>query len=340
MSKKIKVWLIWIWNCAKSIIEWIEYYKNDTSTLCGYSISDIEVCHWVDIAKDKVWKDISEAIYASPNNAYSLVKSVPDTWIYVSLWNTLDGCFDYTKDKINPSKEIFDERKLINEIKEAWADIYINMLPTWSDKASEFYADLLINKLNKSFVNGMPTKLISSWRYGAKENVLIWDDIKSQIGWSILNRYINKIFNIRNNIVLDKMYQINYAWNTDFLNLMYRGESKHKSKKNAVSNFDKFECDTSINVSYVENMKDRKTCKIKYEWKNFWGAPFTINVEMEVEDSPNFAGSMVDVIRYAQWALDKKEYWILENVSALYMKTPPRNIDEEVAISNIAKFIF
>ena len=186
----------------------------------------------------------------------------------------------------------------------------------------------------------MPTHIVSSWEYISSKGVLIGDDIKSQLWGSILNRYINKIFNIRENIEIDRMYQINYAWNTDFLNLMYRWESKHTSKKNAVSNFKNYVWNISINVSYVENMKDRKTCKIQYEWRNFWGAPFSIQVEMQVEDSPNFAWSMVDAIRYAQTALDNKQFWVLKNVSSLYMKTPPYNIDEELSLIEINNFIF
>lgn len=339
---KIKIWLIWIWNCAKSIVEWIQYYKeNSHKEVFWYKISDIDVVCAIDIGKNKVWKDLNLAIYESPNNAYTIKKVENISWVKVILWNTLDGVFDKTIHLVNPIDNIeFNELLFIEEIKTSWAEIFINMLPTWSDKASHYYADLIINKLGLSFINWMPSKIINSWQYISKKSVLVWDDIKSQLWWSILNRYINKIFNIRDNLFLDKMYQINYAWNTDFLNLMYRGESKHKSKKNAVSNFDNIHVPTSINVSYVENMWDRKTCKINYEWRNFWNAPFNIKVEMEVEDSPNFAWSMLDVVRYVKKSLDLENYWILENISALYMKTPPKPIDEELALKNINNFIF
>lgn len=339
--KKIKIWLIWVWNCAKSIVEWIEYYKDvEHNDIFWYKISDIEIVCAIDIAENKVGKDLYEAIYEFPNNAFTIKEIKNKSWVIVLHGNVLDWIFEKTKDLVKESILKFDEKIFIEAIEKSWAEIFINMLPTWSDEASKYYADLLINKLWKSFINWMPSNIINSWLYNNKSSLLVWDDIKSQLWGSILNRYINKIFNIRNNLFIEKMYQINYAWNTDFLNLMYRWESKHKSKKNAVSNFQSFQVDTSINVSYVENMWDRKTCKIYYEWKNFWNAPFNIKVELEVEDSPNFAGSMLDVVRFLQKAKDEWKTWILENVSALYMKTPPKDIEEELAFYEINKLNF
>ncbi len=340
--KKIKIWLIWVWNCAKSIVEWIEYYKTkEHNKIFEYKISDIEVVCAIDIAQNKVGKDLNTAIYESPNNAYSIKKLDYLSGVSVIWWKILDGVFDKTVDLVQPiSENNFDENLLIENIKKSKAEIFINMLPTGSDKASHYYADIIINKLGLSFINGMPANIINSGLYKNPTSVLVWDDIKSQLWGSILNRYINKIFNVRDNLFVDKMYHINYAGNTDFLNLMYRWESKHKSKANAVSNFETMQVIPSINVSYVENMWDRKTCKIQYEWRNFWDAPFNIKVEMEVEDSPNFAGSMIDVIRYAKKALDLKQYGILKNISALYMKTPPVKIDEELVIQKIKNLEF
>lgn len=344
--KKIKIALVGIGNCASNLVQGIEYYKRNPTVKNGlvhrkmgdYDISDIEIVAAFDIAEGKIGKDLSEAIYAKPNCTKKIV-NLSDTGVIVQKGPVLDGWDKhFRKHVIISDKPEVDIKKVLvqNEV-----DIMVIMLPTGSTEACYEYAKKAL-ELGIGIVNGIPT-LIShneSMVDLAKKNntVIIGDDFKSQIGGTILHNTLLRLLKERG-IKINESYQINYAGNMDFLNLQTsRGDEKHESKKRgATAGYEDLEI--SVNVSYLENQDDNKTCRIWIEGENFSQCPVSLECKLTVVDSANSSGVIVDAVRCAYIAKSKKLFGYLSAPSAYYMKSPNAQMKNEEAMQLIEELI-
>jgi myo-inositol-1-phosphate synthase len=227
-------------------------------------------------------------------------------------------------------------------LKESGAEMLINIIPTESHQAAYFYADAALKEAKIAFLNLMPTLIVSDPAYQklAVENgvPIFGDDGKSQLGGSIIHRALATLMNHRG-IHIHKTYQINFAGNTDFANLMARGASKHKTKQETVKSIMPYDLDISTGFTFVEMMGDRKTSLFKFEAGNFGNAPLRFEAKLEVEDSANLAGIMVEVIRHAKVALDRGVSGVLESSCAYFAKHPPVQMPDEVAYEHVNEYI-
>ena len=233
------------------------------------------------------------------------------------------------------------EVDVVKALRDSGAEVMLNMLPTGSAKAARLYAQAAL-EAGVAFVNGMPELIVCDQafaRAAAERNVpLIGDDVKSQLGGTILHRAMVETMLARG-IHIKKTYQLNYAGNTDFDNLVHRGESKEKTKRGAVEALIPYEADVSAAFAHVKNMEDRKTARFYFELSNFSDAPIIIDAKLEVEDSANFAGVVVDAIRCCRLALDRGVGGVLTTPSAYFCKHPPQEIPDESAARMLAEFI-
>ena len=348
-GKEIRVAIVGVGNCVNSIVQGIEFYRQNPTesrglmnpVLGGYRVTDIVPVAAFDVDARKVGKDLAEAIFAKPNVAYTYPQvRVPMTGVQVMMGPVLDGVPPHLKEVILVS----DARPcdVVAVLKETRAQMMINCLPTASAQATRFYADCAVKEVGIGFINGMPELIACDPEYqrAAEEHhvPLIGDDVKSQFGGTIFHRALVKLM-VERGVHIDKTYQLNYAGNTDFANLMLRGATKHRAKKAAVEFLVPYDPNMSVNVSFIENMGDRKTALWHVEGCNFGGAPLRFDAKMEVEDSPNFAGVMVDMIRYSRIALDRGTSGVLTSASAFLCKHPPTQIDDELAVRYLAEFV-
>lgn len=346
---KIKVAIVGVGNCSSSFIQGLEYYKKNKTNIGlmneiidSYNINDIEVVAAFDINELKVGKDLSEAIFASPNIAYRCPDiQVPNLGVEVKIGPVLDGNPPHlAKYVVVAKKDPVDVEKALQD---SDTEILLNFLPTGSAKAARFYADIAIKKLGIGYINGMP-ELIVSGDEGYVEaaeksgSPLIGDDVKSQIGATIINRALIELFKDRG-IHITKMYQLNYAGNTDFCNLVNRGESKIKTKTEALTTAIPYDANVSTGFSFISNMGDRKTAIFKIEGRNYSGAPLIFEAKLEVEDSPNFGGVIADAVRYCKIALDRGVSGILTSACAFLAKHPPVQYNDKTAKEMLEQFI-
>ncbi len=346
MVNEIRVALVGAWNCASSLVQWVEYYKNNPNDhvwlmnrkLGHYDVGDIHFICAFDINTTKVWKDISEWIFAQPNCAIFISK-VPNLDAPIYRWPTLDGNDWKLKDVV---KESSDNVVNISEILiKNKIDVVVNYLPTWSDKAARFYAGEAL-KASCWFINCMPTKIATdeALAHNFKKNwiPLIWDDVKSQVWATILHRVLAKLCEDRW-LKITSTSQVNIGWNTDFLNFIERSVSKEISKKAALSaivgNWPKIHAW----LHYNPILWDQKWAYIYIEWEWFGWVKTTIETKLVVEDSPNSAGILVDAIRCIKIAQDNKIWGILTWPSSYLMKNPPVQFNDETALEKIKLFI-
>ena len=334
---KIKVAILGVGNCASSLVQGLEYYKNDdqqtgliSDVIGGYKVSDIEIVAAFDINKEKVGIDLSEAIFKEPNNT-SKFSEVPKLNIEVKPGKTLDGVGKFVEDKITA---VEDSDKVIDELKESNAEILINLLPVGSEEAVKFYAECAI-EAKVGFINCIPVFIArdKEWYKKFKDNnvPLIGDDIKSQVGATIVHRALAQLFSDRG-IELKRSYQLNVGGNMDFLNMLEedRLETKRTSKTSSVTsvaNKGKGMEPDNVRIGpsdYVKWLEDRKKAFIRLEGEAFGGVPLNIEVQLEVWDSPNSAGVVIDAIRYMKFFTDKKDLESLDLVSAWLMKAPAK----------------
>ncbi len=334
---KIKVAILGVGNCASSLVQGLEYYKNDdqqtgliSDVIGGYKVSDIEIVAAFDINKEKVGIDLSEAIFKEPNNT-SKFSEVPKLNIEVKPGKTLDGVGKFVEDKITV---VEDSDKVIDELKESNAEILINLLPVGSEEAVKFYAECAI-EAKVGFINCIPVFIArdKEWYKKFKDNnvPLIGDDIKSQVGATIVHRALAQLFSDRG-IELKRSYQLNVGGNMDFLNMLEedRLETKRTSKTSSVTsvaNKGKGMEPDNVRIGpsdYVKWLEDRKKAFIRLEGEAFGGVPLNIEVQLEVWDSPNSAGVVIDAIRYMKFFTDKKDLESLDLVSAWLMKAPAK----------------
>tara|TARA_B100000029_G_scaffold113437_1_gene105712 strand:- start:4758 stop:5831 length:1074 start_codon:yes stop_codon:yes gene_type:complete len=336
-KSKIKVAILGVGNCASALVQGLEYYKNDdmengliSDVIGGYRVSDIEVVAAFDINKEKVGKDLSEAIFIEPNNT-SKFSDVENLNIEVKPGKTLDGVGKFVKDIISV---VDDSDNVVEVLKESNAEILVNLLPVGSEEAVKYYADCAI-KAKVGFINCIPVFIArdKKWYKKFKDNKvpLIGDDIKSQVGATIVHRALAQLFSDRG-IELKNSYQLNVGGNMDFLNMLEedRLETKRTSKTSSVTSVaNKGKGINPDNVrigpsDYVKWLEDRKKAFIRLEGEAFGGVPLNIEVQLEVWDSPNSAGVVIDAIRYMKFFSDKGDLESLDLVSAWLMKAPAK----------------
>tara|TARA_B100001121_G_scaffold190419_1_gene166330 strand:- start:145 stop:1218 length:1074 start_codon:yes stop_codon:yes gene_type:complete len=337
-KQKIKVAILGIGNCASAFVQGIHYYTNNdkedgliSDVIGGYKVSDIEVVAAYDINKSKVGKDLADAIFSDPNNTMKFF-DVTSTGVTVEHGVAKDGVGKFTKDII---EKVSDNDNFETSLKNSGAEILINLLPVGSDDAVKYYAQAAVNT-KIGFINCIPVFIARDpeWYKKFKDNQvpLIGDDIKSQVGATIVHRVLAQLFSDRG-VKLKNTYQLNVGGNMDFLNMLEedRLETKRTSKTSSVTSVaNKGKGIEPDNVrigpsDYVKWLEDRKKAFIRLEGESFGGAPLNIEVQLEVWDSPNSAGVTIDAVRYMKFFKDKNDLESLDLVSAWLMKAPAKS---------------
>jgi myo-inositol-1-phosphate synthase len=354
MSKKVRVAIIGVGNCASSLVQGVEYYRNARTdefvpglmhvNLGGYHIGDIEFSAAFDIADTKVGKDLSEAIFAPPNNTYRFAH-VPHLGVPVHRGMTHDGLGKFLSQKVRKAPGSTDD--IVGILRATRTDVVVSYLPVGSEMATKWYVEQVLDA-GCGFVNCVPVFIASQayWRKRFEERGLpiIGDDIKSQVGATITHRVLTALFRERG-VRLDRTYQLNFGGNTDFYNMLERErlESKKISKTNAVtSQLDYDLPDDAVHVGpsdYVPWLEDRKWCYIRMEGTTFGNVPINLELKLEVWDSPNSAGVVIDAVRCVKLALDRKIAGALIGPSAYFMKTPPQQMTDNEARRLTEEFI-
>ncbi|MBN2464388.1 inositol-3-phosphate synthase [candidate division WOR-3 bacterium] len=335
---KVRVGIIGIGNCCSSLVQGVHYYRNAKPgdsvpgimhvNLGGYHINDVEFTVAIDIDKNKVGKDLSQAICTKPNNTVEFTR-VPKTGVKVLRGMTHDGLGQYLSQIIvkapGPTADI------VRALKETKTDVVVNFLPVGSEEATKWYVEQIL-KAGCAFVNGIPVFIASQkyWnrRFKAAGLPVLGDDIKSQVGATIVHRMLVSLFNDRA-VRLLKTMQLNVGGNTDFMNMLERARLKSKkiSKTGAVTSLLKYDIgEENIHVGpsdYVPWLKDRKWCYLRMEGQTFGDVPLNAELKLEVWDSPNSAGVMIDAIRCAKLALDHGLSGSIIAPSSYFFKTPP-----------------
>ncbi|MEW5924637.1 MAG: inositol-3-phosphate synthase [Candidatus Zixiibacteriota bacterium] len=351
---KVRVAIIGVGNCASSFVQGVEYYKKAKDTdfvpglmhvnLGGYHINDIEFSAAIDIDKNKVGKDLSEAIFTKPNNTYKFC-SVPKTGIIVQRGMTHDGLGKYLSQIIE--KAPGDTVNIVKLLKDTKTDVVVSYLPVGSETATKWYVEQIL-EAGCGFVNCIPVFIAREkyWQERFKERGLpvIGDDIKSQVGATIVHRVLTRLFRERG-VRLERTSQLNVGGNTDFLNMLERErlESKKISKTNAVTSqldYDIGKGNVHIGPSdYVEWLSDRKWAYIRMEGRTFGDVPLNIELKLEVWDSPNSAGVVIDAVRCCKLALDNGVSGALEAPASYFKKSPPVQYTDDEARHLTEEFI-
>jgi myo-inositol-1-phosphate synthase len=344
-SRPIRVAIAGLGNCASSLIEGIYHYRQnpgiDTGllfpTLCGYSVRDIEVVAAFDISGLKVSKPLCEAIYQSPNNFVRIQGVEVDGTGRVFRGPTLDGNPDHLARFVMESPE--PPVDVASVLKDNKVEILINLLPTGSLEATEFYCQAAL-EAGCAFINCIPTILAQRTeiqeRYAQKKLPLLGDDIKSQIGTTILHRALLHLLESRG-AVLNKTSQVNIGGNTDFANFVYRAESKLISKRKSLARYLGEQTDFHVGHHYDPTKGPLKNAFIEIEAGVFAGSPLKISIKLESDDKPNSAGSVADLIRIAKGAMDKQIGGYIPDACAFYFKSPPTPMDDLEALELIRK---
>jgi len=353
-GKKIRVAIVGVGNCASSLVQGRYYYENAADTdeipglmhvnLGGYHISDVEFVAAFDIDKNKVGKDLSEAIYTKPNNTFVFQK-VPNLGVKVERGMTHDGLGKYLSQIIE--KAPGPTADVVGILKERKVDLVVSYLPVGSEEATKWYVEQAL-QAGVGFINCIPVFIGREpyWqrRFAEKGLPVIGDDIKSQVGATISHRVLTRLFMDRG-VRLDHSYQLNFGGNTDFLNMLERErlESKKISKTNAVTSMLDYEMDPDdIHVGpsdHVPWLKDRKWCYIRMEGTTFGDVPLNLEMKLEVWDSPNSAGVVIDAIRCMRLGLDRGLAGTLVAPAAYFKKSPPIQLPDDEARERVEAFI-
>ncbi len=362
MISKIKIAIAGLGNCACSLIQGIQYYKKKSRKnaiglmhwdIGGYQPSDIEIVAGFDIDQRKVGKDVSKAIFQPPNCTKIFFKDIPKTGVVVKMGKILDSFADHLNhyDKeytciLSDQRESTQE-EIMKELKTSKADMLINYLPVGSEKAVNFYAECAL-KARVGFINCMPVFIASNptWaqRFKNKNVPIIGDDIKSQIGATIVHRVLTNLFKKRG-VKLRRTYQLNTGGNTDFLNMLdrHRLVSKKLSKTEAVQSQTAVRLkNENIHIGpsdWVPWQKDNKVCFIRMEGNIFGDIPINLELRLSVEDSPNSAGVVIDAIRCLKIALERNQGGALYEPSSYFMKHPPIQYSDDIAYQLTEEFI-
>lgn len=353
-SNKVRVAIIGVGNCASSLVQGVEYYKNASETdevpglmhvnLGGYHIRDIEFSAAFDVVSTKVGKDLSEAIKAYPNNTIEFAE-VPHLGVPVQRGMTHDGLGKYVREIVE--KAPGPTADIVKILKDTKTDVVVSYLPVGSEMATKWYVEQILDA-GVGFVNCIPVFIASQdyWAERFTEHGLpiIGDDIKSQVGATITHRALTRLF-VDRGVHLDRSYQLNFGGNMDFYNMLERErlESKKISKTGAVTSMLPYEMDKEdIHVGpsdYVPWLTDRKWCHIRMEGRAFGDVPLQMEVKLEVWDSPNSAGVVIDAVRCIKLALDRGIGGPLVAPSSYFMKTPPTQFTDDIAHTMTEAFI-
>ena len=351
---KIRVALIGVGNCASSLVQGVEFYRDAVGEqpipgimhldLGGYHVGDIEFVAAFDIAQGKVGRDLSEAIAAPPNNTERFAKVRP-TGIEVRRGPTHDGIGQYLRDIVIESPEPVDD--VADTLRRTGAEIVVSYLPVGSEVAARWYAEQAL-RAGCGYVNCIPVFIAKDprWRERFRERgvPLIGDDVKSQVGATIVHRVLANLFRERG-VRVDRTYQLNFGGNSDFQNMLERDrlQSKKRSKTDAVvSQLDDKLSDDDAHVGpsdYVPWLSDRKWCYIRIEGTTFGNLPLNCELKLEVWDSPNSAGVVIDAIRCAKLALDRGIGGALLGPASYFMKSPPEQYTDYEARARTEAFI-
>jgi myo-inositol-1-phosphate synthase len=352
--KKVRVAIIGVGNCASSLVQGVQFYRNvkDDEQIPGlmhvnlgsYHVSDIEFTAAFDVVDTKVGKDLSEAIFAFPNNTYKF-SEVPYLNVPVSRGMTHDGIGKYLSQVV--TKAPGPTADIVGILRETKTDVVVNYLPVGSEMATKWYVEQIL-EAGCAFVNGIPVFIASSeyWanRFRTHNLPIIGDDIKSQLGATILHRVLTSLF-VDRGVRLDHTYQLNFGGNTDFLNMLERErlESKKISKTGAVTSMLPYSLpagDVHVGPSdHVPWLTDRKWCYLRMEGTTFGDVPLNLEAKLEVWDSPNSAGVIIDAVRCAKIGLDRGLAGPLYAPASYFMKTPPKQFKDEVAREMTEAFI-
>jgi len=351
---KVRVAIIGVGNCANSLLQGVEYYKDASPDefvpglmhvdLGGYHVRDVEFTAAFDVTKAKVGKDLADAIWAKPNDTIKFA-TVPKTGITVSRGMTHDGLGKYISEVVEKAPGDTDD--VVSILKETGTDVVVNYLPVGSEEATKWYTEQIL-KAGCAMVNCMPVFIAKGGYFGdrfADHGLpIIGDDIKSQVGATITHRVLTTLFRERG-VKLDRTMQLNVGGNSDFRNMLERErlESKKISKTNAVTSMLDYDMGAeNVHVGpsdYVPWLTDRKWAYIRMEGTSFGDVPLNIELKMEVWDSPNSAGIVIDAVRLAKLALDNGVGGALEGPSAYLMKSPPKQLQDDDAHDAVERFI-
>jgi len=353
---KINVAIIGVGNCASSLVQGRFYYHDAKpgtiipgimhAELGGYHIRDINFVAAIDIDENKVGKDLSEAVFTEPNNTFKFA-DVPRTGVRVSRGMTHDGLGKYLSQVITKAKGGTED--IVKLLKDTRTDVVVSYLPVGSEEATKWYVEQVL-AAGCAFVNCIPVFIARDFngywprRFQEAGVPIIGDDIKSQVGATIVHRTLTRLFRERG-VRLDRTYQLNFGGNTDFLNMLERErlESKKISKTNAVTSQLDYELpagDVHVGPSdHVPWLLDRKWCYIRMEGTTFGDVPLNAEVKLEVWDSPNSAGVVIDAIRCCKIGLDRGLAGPLAGPSAYFMKSPPTQYPDDVAHDMVEEFI-
>jgi myo-inositol-1-phosphate synthase len=350
---KIRVAIAGVGNCASSLIQGVEYYRNADPTetvpglmhvdLGGYHVGDVEFVAAFDVDADKVGLDVGKAIFAGQNNTIRFAP-VPDLGFQVQRGPTFDGLGKYYRETIEESP--LEPVDVADVLRSSGADVLVSYLPVGSEQAQKHYAQACIDA-KVAFVNAIPVFIASDPVWAEKFRVagvpIIGDDIKSQVGATIVHRILTRLFEDRG-LVLDRTYQLNVGGNMDFKNMLERErlESKKISKTQAVtSQIDHNIAARDVHIGpsdHVAWLDDRKWAYIRMEGRNFGDVPLNIELKLEVWDSPNSAGVIIDAVRCAKLAQDRGLGGPIESASAYFMKSPPVQYHDDLAYQMVEDF--
>ena len=345
-NKKVRVAIIGVGNCASSLVQGVNFYKDAKEdeqvpgimhvNLAGYHIRDIEFTAAFDVVDTKVGIDVSEAIFAYPNNTYKFA-DVPPMNVTVSRGMTHDGLGKYLSQILK--KAPGPTADIVGILRDTHTDVVVSYLPVGSEMATKWYVEQVLDA-GCAFVNCIPVFIASQeyWgkRFRERGLPVIGDDIKSQVGATIMHRVLTSLF-VDRGVRLDRTYQLNFGGNTDFLNMLERErlESKKISKTNAVTSMLPYPLpEENVHVGpsdYVPWLTDRKWCYVRMEGTTFGNVPLNLEAKLEVWDSPNSAGVVIDAVRCAKLALDRGISGPVIAPSSYFMKTPPKQFKDEIA---------
>jgi myo-inositol-1-phosphate synthase len=360
-SNSISVAIVGVGNCASSLVQGLSHYRDGTNDpvglmhwdLGGYRPSDIRIAAAWDIDQRKVGRDVAQAIFARPNCTAAFCPSIDQTGTAVAMGRILDGYGEHMEGHADdrtflPSRAVEATRESVVEtLREERIDVMVNYLPVGSQQASEFYAGCAL-EAGVAFVNAIPVFIASNsdWaaRFAAAGVPIIGDDIKAQLGATIVHRVLTDLF-AKRGVKLERTYQLNTGGNTDFLNMSNRARlvSKKISKTEAVQSVAATRLeDENIHIGpsdYVAWQNDNKVCFLRMEGQLFGGVPMNLELRLSVEDSPNSAGVAIDMIRCAKLALDRGIGGPIEAAAAYFCTHPPRQMNDDAAHEAVERFI-
>lgn len=343
---EIRIALAGVGNCASALVQGLEYYRTHEDRtglkfqmIGGHAPEDIRIVAAFDVDTRKVGRDVADAIFAGPNCTLRF-QEVPPLRVAVRMGPRLDGVPPHLEKFVDVATE--GEADVAKVLQDAGAEVLINLLPTGSAAATRAYAEAALGSAHIGFINGIPELIASSDRFSelAAANCvpLIGDDFKSQIGTTIIHRGLIQTC-VARGVSIDRMYQFNYAGNTDFANLEYRGESKEVTKRSALRALLSHDVTWGLAPMFINGQDDTKTGVIHMEGRYWAGNVVRLEARLEVNDSADAAGVLVDMIRFAKVALDRGEGGVLRPVCAYYAKHPPFEMPDETALTDLDKWL-